>query len=329
MSEAADEQARREADEQAQREADEQAQREADERAQREAADPTTRPGRLRELAASPALRRAVAANPSTPLDLLLDLMVQHAEEAAHNAALPLLLLERPSALSERPQSLGALLAIEPPGWLLGLMQSLWSEEVRPRGPFEGSLFHVRFGEWLAQRDDTPPELLGRLCASHWLKTRRLAARNPRAPAEVVELLRAVGDEVVGRSRPPVTPGQLRAAAALGSRGAELVALHPEAPDDLLADLAASRSTHVLEALARRPGLPAALAEPLARGPHHAVWHALAANPSTPVAWLVRYARDGSTYLRRTVARNPSLPAPQRRQLAVDPQAEVRLAAQG
>lgn len=247
----------------------------------REATDPTTPAARLLRLAAHPDPRipRAVARNPGTPRELALGLLETYPADASLNPMLPLWLIEQPDLLRQRPQALAALLSVEPPSWMIPGLQGSWGELSAER-------FDLALGKWLARRSDTPAWLLARLCASGHRGTRFMASRHPEVPCNVISLLRAVGSDADLRSpvrhRPPVSAVHLREAATLGVWGAQLVASHQGAPDDLLVTLAGHASLAVLETLARRPGLPATAATALLRHPSRAVREALETNPRRP-----------------------------------------------
>jgi hypothetical protein len=247
----------------------------------REATDPTTPAARLSRLAAhhDPRIPRAVARNPGTPRELARGLLETYPADALLNPMLPLWLIEQPDLLRQRPQTLAALLSVEPPSWLIPGLQGSWSELSSDR-------VDLALGKWLARRGDTPAWLLGRLCTSGHRGTRFVASRHPEVPCNVISLLRAAGSDADLRSpvrhRPPVVAARLREAAALGVWGAQLVASHQGTPDDLLVTLAGHSSLAVLETLARRPRLPATAAAALLRHPSSAVREALEANPRRP-----------------------------------------------
>ena len=153
-----------------------------------EASDPGTSPERLRVLAVHTdhRVQRAIAANPSSPRDLVLALLETYPFEAASNPTLPFWLLERPDLLHQRPRVVPALLTVEPPPWLVSALEAHWN-------PRSGARVDILLGRWLARRPGTPPALLGRLCAAGHAGTRALAARRPDSPYKVKALLRAVG----------------------------------------------------------------------------------------------------------------------------------------
>jgi hypothetical protein len=205
-----------------------------------------------------------VARNPALTRELALALLETYPADASHNPALPLWLLEQPDLLRLRPRTLPALLSIDPPAWLLSVLQDQWNEHSAERTD-------VLLGKWLARRADTPAWLLTRLCACGHPGTRYLASRNPEVPYKTLALLQAAGSDpdlrLPVRRRPPVSSTQLREAAALGVWGAQLVASHPRAPEELLQQLARHPSPAVLETLARHPRRPASLLAPPASAP--------------------------------------------------------------
>jgi hypothetical protein len=191
-----------------------------------------------------------VARNPALTRELALALLETYPADASHNPALPLWLLEQPDLLRLRPRTIPALLSIDPPAWLLSVLQDQWNEHSSERTD-------VLLGKWLARRPDTPAWLLTRLCACGHPGTRYLASRNPEVPYKTLALLQAAGSDpdlrLPVRRRPPASSTQLREAAALGVWGAQLVASHPRAPEELLAELARHPSPAVTETLARHP----------------------------------------------------------------------------
>ncbi|MDX2701778.1 hypothetical protein PV350_02845 [Streptomyces sp. PA03-6a] len=177
--------------------------------------------------------------------------------------------------------SMGADLALSwpvaPPHWLreVPLEERLTYLDCR----------HVAFRRVLASCRDLPEEAWQRLDDDPDLNVRRIAARRPDTPPEVLErLVRAHGDEF--RVRPPLVEHPhfprhtLRTFADEPDARVRYVALQdPELPRPLLERLAAAEESFLRQAVARHPNITDALLERLLRDPDPEVVHRAAANP--------------------------------------------------
>jgi hypothetical protein len=304
-----------------------------------EARDPGCKPERLRALASHKAaqVRRAVAANPNTPPEVLARLAAHFPRAVLENPVLDLLLLVNPNWLAEIPPfARNRLLAqpCAPTGFLR------WAARNGDIGALQS----------LAQNSSTPPELLGPLLASPLpavAEAARLHVSLESSPYETA-LLWLEGD---------ADTAQLRQLALLGLVPGWLVPRLAREPDPALrAHLAASAQTPIeaLEALlldededVRRAaqGNPATPSEALerfarleageptdlplellARG-HPWARTLVARYPHTPQGLLGRLAADEDWRVRQAAASNPTLGAEGLSVLAADPDRDVRTAA--
>lgn len=141
-----------------------------------------------------------------------------------------------------------------------------------------------RANEWrfpeglaLASNPAATEETLASLCTANLEAVRTAAARHPRAPRALLDLLARAGSQPdLAALRPALSPGErpacsadeLRSLARLGYWGACLAASHPSAPFDLLLSLLAEHPEHRVARLALdRLDLASIDLDPLLVGP--------------------------------------------------------------
>lgn len=135
----------------------------------RQANDPRTPPPRLAELARvyDRDVQRAVASNPSTPLDTLLALLGAWPDEVTGNAALDLYRLSDPLFLSRAAVDTRSRWAAgkTTPSWALAQLASDADRVVRKA---------------VARHERCPPDRLAQLARDPQSAVRQAAASNPR-----------------------------------------------------------------------------------------------------------------------------------------------------
>ena len=320
-----------------------------------EAADPSTTPERLTELAdqsvelarlvaqnpSAPeqlliklsrshdvSIRRSLAGNPSTPLDVLHSVGKKFPKELLKNPALNLLLLENPNLLREFPSS---------------ILSTLLKQDDCPMGVLTQAVLVEDEEVLLAicRHAGATPEMMQRLQASTYTTVRTAASlhvsqtqtvRNwqEQLQATVVEILR----QAMPTQRLRFLP-LLRAASQLLTDEQSSADTSPPAFYSIVEDLTHTYSdAAVLErhlkggwyGLLANPLFPVAMLERLANDDNWKVRQAIASSLSTPVIWLERLANDEDYQVRQSVARNLSTPVPLLEQLASDVDYNVCLA---
>jgi len=155
----------------------------------------------------------------------------------------------------------------------------------------------------VAANPSTPPDVLVRLAASGRRNIQRAVLTNTSAPPPaLLALLRHAPREICWE-----------------------VPLHPAADDDVYREAAGSSETRTRQAVAGQPDLPADVADALAQDPHHSVRGMLAERTSRPDVLAVLVV-DPHRLVRAMAPRNPLLTTDQLRNLAHDPNADVRAA---
>jgi len=298
------------------------------------AANPAAPPDTLKRLrrVANRATRAAVASNPNTPIEVLLELVPEFPLEVLDNPVLPLLMLANPELPGQMvrqltPDAQSALLRCEQvqrailrplatsPDASVRALAALHVALAGEPGPVELVQAEAAFHAALAQVVVGEPQVVFELpgLVSPWFLALLLDTpsaeqipRCPDAPAEV--LLRLARDGAL--------------CALVG------IAAHPKTPARLLAQLALHTVPEVRVAAARNLAISPRLLSDLANTAHVQVRLAVAKHPAAGEATLAELARDRSPRIRAAVARNPSAPQSLVRQLAADSELEVRAAAQ-
>ena len=180
---------------------------------EREAVDPTATPERLTELADAPdpAVRRAVASNPNTPLPVLYALAVEFAAEVLANPVLPLLMLEDPNLLVRAPAAtvlallrsdsitapMLAQAAVHPDH---DVQRAVASHPMTPGAILE-RLARIQFRyEEVAANPAAPAALLEYLAGHSWVDVRREVVSNPSLLSDALQRL-LEDEDVLVRNR--------------------------------------------------------------------------------------------------------------------------------
>ena len=265
----------------------------------REALDPQTSADRLRKLAGNSLLRLSVAANPSTPPDVLeqmsnaTDLALVARVAANPNTPTPVLL----SLAEQFPEAFLAnpvlpLLLIESPCLLEALSpQALLS---------------------LLRLADVPHLLLGTALHANDETVRRVATMHVAIAGEVTDAWRSVlTDQILLlNTRPAIVPSFL---------------FDPEIlPVWLLPILALVPDASMRVGLLHHPELPPAIIEQFALDSSENVRAVVALNESTSPHVLAQLADDPAPRVRGSVALNGKTPLALREVLATDPDPSVR-----
>lgn len=187
-----------------------------------------------------------------------------------------------------------------------------------------------------ARHPSAPADLLSEWMTDADPTLRQAAAAHPAAPASLLQLLVAAGSspDLQGIERPKPGAGALVpggaewvALAQLGPWARRLAAAHPGSPADLVARLAADADATVRRAAARHPALSEGAMQRLAADEAPDIRWALARRTDLSAATLSRFASDPLPALRMRAAADPRLPADLHAALRVDPDADVRAAA--
>jgi hypothetical protein len=293
----------------------------------RRARAPETLAEALAELSASPdpAVRAAVAENPSTPLSTLWSLAPSYPREVLRNPLLELLLLGEPQVFHEAPvKALEALIQ-------------------RPEAP-EGFLFAVATGPhpqlrfWLARSPNLPARLLQHFLLHEEKHLRQSANKNPKRPRDLMKrLLRAGADVSLDHEKrgdqldPKLPEAELRALFDIDGFFSKWVVLrHPNAPAELFLRAGYEASPLLgqlaLAWLTRHPG------HPIAQELHHALLVHPDATVKASAARALRLvvedlralAEETNPALRRMAAMNPNTPQHVLNALSQDKIPEVR-----
>lgn len=297
-----------------------------------EAKDPTTPIERLKELAknyqSDTRVAEALLQNPSSPPELLAEVLAKAPLALIQNPAISLLLLENPGLFDRfdgRPLSLIAAHQ-ETPLWLL---EALSNRTYRAgSGSYElsyalatnknssetllarlATIEDAGLHRLLAQHPKIPQELLQKFLLSAAPGVRYHAARNSKASQKILAFLHRAGAspwlEKYVDPDPSMTQEELTQLSTMGALGMFLFARHPNAPPARLEEL--SKDINLLKSLLKNPRLSGHLLQriftekPYLRLP-------IAQHPNTPPELLARLAADDNAKIREAAARNPSMP---------------------
>ncbi len=235
------------------------------------AANPAAPPDLLLALADRGELGPLLASNPGLPAPLLWKLAARHPREVLANPLFALLMLDRPD-LGEAPDD--ALISLLAAGELGPDWFFLVEEHARQAS---------RWGllRWLAESPSTPVEILERWCDDPRLQPALL--KNPQTPDELLWRLAASTapyTQLCFARSPRATPGWLTVMAGVREEWLRKeVASNPRTPPEVLKKLAHDPDQAVQSAALQNPSLPDALAlfEEVGRASGEALLRALAA----------------------------------------------------
>ncbi len=327
--------------------------------------DPTLAPIIARNTSAAPELlarlahrddvtRAAVAANPNTPRDVLLELAGEFPTQFLANPVLPLLLLEDPNLpMTMDEPTLAKIIRYEQaPGAFIRAAGARNGKELQA-----GRAMHVQVaGEaepgWEQEiapfildvdfRYNTSDDLADMLrlpgLAPNWLLDLLVmqpsmyarVVRNPDTPAAHLERLAVYEDANVRRAiiAHPHVPAELiqRLARDPTPRVRQAVAGSNQVDAELLDLLAGDRDLIVRRAVAKNPLATAAILDRLANDPEPDLRRVVARNSATSPTTLAHLAKEADKFVRQFVAANPQTSLAVLIQLASDSTAKVRAA---
>jgi hypothetical protein len=292
-----------------------------------EAENPTTPPERLRILARK-GRAKEVAANPNTPVDLLLQLAARHFDAFLANPVLPLLLLEDPGLFLKLPTgSLRRLLRNKDlPATFLQTLTRHPDAEVRGAAKLHVAAPSVADQKAeldaalhaLPARSGSLPTLLRLDLLPLWLLEPLGGAISNELRREVLATLQRRPDEPSQALWRLLERGGLRPRTVNTWTG-----MAPNLTGEELERLARSGPVARWQA-AQHPLTPPATLQRLTADASPRVALAALANRSTPEAALWAYAGSAELRCRLQVVRNPACPARLLDQLSQDRSAQVR-----
>ena len=301
------------------------------------AAHPEASANLFRELAAdkSASVRKAVALNFNTPLEVLWGLVEEYPELCVENEAFRLAIVVDLGALHRAPEkALEVLLKQKqvPEPWLRwGSRHEGYRVRVavaeHSSTPVEVLELLATDDSWkvrkaVAEHPSAPAEALEQLAGDDFLAVRKAVAVNPSSPREVLEQLAADHDWVSKYVRWAVAANSQAPVEVLGelvvkensdirqvARRTLLLAIRrEEVPADALQELAGSESSWVRKTVARRELAPLEVLKQLAGDEEEDVRKAVAENSSTPPALLRQLAEDSNAEVQQAARSHPNAP---------------------
>ncbi len=287
-----------------------------------EASDPTTSLQRLTELAkqGDKDTKKAVAANPNTPPELLSKLAEDFPGQVLQNPVLDLLLLEEPAFFENMPRASRIAIAESEYADVELLRQLGGSRSIHPR---------VRGA--VASNPNTPEDLVRDL-AGQAIAARAGAARNPKTPEELLRKLSEDDKEEVrlGCASNESTPEDILREFALEENleFRRTIAKNRATPSDILEKLATSGDTATRQAALDNPSTPEEIVELIERATlkqnHFHAWTVFA-DPELPVDDAIKLADpDLGEFAAHLAAQHPQLPPELLETLADHPSSVVR-----
>lgn len=247
----------------------------------------------------------ALAANPNTPVDVLMRLAGAFPAELCANPIFPLLMLERPNLPGELPIATvrGLLRYSGVPRGFLEWLAAYGMPDVAAAARMHVNLGGPAGDDWpaLAQAELELLHSPGNLALTH----------------EMAEL--GAVPEWLGPALSALDDNSSAGASATVAE-AEAALLHPSTDtlEQLLALRALADQPQLRARIAALAGLPAELLRELAGDDHASVRAAAARNPDLPADTLAQLADDESPLVTRAAAENPAAPAELLDQLARD-----------
>jgi hypothetical protein len=306
---------------------------------ERQASDVNTPPEQLRRLAAQDtAIAQKVAQNPSTDLELLLELGAQFPTELLNNPIFPLLMLENPALLTQMPiTTLRSILRLEEVpvrflNWAAAhpdptIQRIVVQHRSTPKAAIEvlaessdswvkeTVAYHRLYAEEVSQREWKRNAFTA--LSKLKFKQNKVTARKLVDLASVPEFLI---EQFGWECRVEVAKGRQLSMRVLERLATDLIhdvrwaiAANPQTPPRLLEKFAKTNDWQARACVAANPQTPPHLLEYLLREDsdtlHGATRRALATNPNLPVALLSALARDKHRDVRCQVAHHPRTPA--------------------
>jgi hypothetical protein len=189
---------------------------------------------------------------------------------------------------------------------------------------------------FVAERDDTPADILTRLAYDERFSVQRYVASNSATPESVLLLLSrqdVYSDdndaicEDLDDDDPDLGPEHVREAALCNPSNPLYQAQNADTSSDRLGGLACHHSVEVRRLAAANPNASSNAIDKLALDSDEGARKEAAANDVATAATLVKLANDLSASVRAAVAANSSCPKPLFKIFALDKAGEVRMAA--
>ena len=244
------------------------------------AEDINTKAEQLRELAKTgdEKVLAAIARNPNTPSELLVELAGEYLDEIGNNPALELILFENPNFIEDISYK-----HFEDFLYKHEKCCSIWL----PDWFFKLAVFHSNYEirSLIASNFHTPVSYLGKLAKDEHEYVRSGVADNENTPSFLLEKLAEDEDSDVR----------------------ERVGFNENTPISLLEKLAEDESFWVRYSVAYNKNTPINLLEKLVTDPHPAVRSTVAENQNTPISLLEKLTEDEDDEVRKAVAENPKM----------------------
>ncbi|WP_376794966.1 hypothetical protein [Thermogemmatispora sp.] len=291
------------------------------------AANPATPPAVLEQLSRERDLsvRRAVARNPNTSLDLLLELAREFPHEFLSNPVLPLLNLTQPDFIKRAsPQAWLQLLRCEetPLLWLRWLNEDVNLSRIRwfSDETMWALQWHVAIAGEISEFNEQWRRIASEAVADYERRNSQVGLYPRSFSSTLVLLVLAIPDFY-----PLVIEGIYQPDEECWRR--LLLACYPHLRQETLLKLVSEGPLEVRAEVIRLAALPLELLQELAKATEVEIRSAVAANPATPPALLLTLAEDTSNRVRSAAASHPQLPAEGLLSLVRSSEPEVRRAA--
>jgi hypothetical protein len=269
------------------------------------------------------AIQRALVSNPSTPLELLMQLGEKFPALLLENLVFPLLLLEDPMLSVIPVKALVALAKL--PQFPSGLLASLTHHpnwEVRAA---------------VAANPSTPPEVLISLLENEDINDSNYAENNPSMPQEYLQLFQRARRLIIGVTKringkairekseePPLTSEEIKLLFSRGRRSRTWLARNPVLPLSMMEPLLTSPEFEIRASLGSNPSLPSSLLMKVASDPSRYVYSTVIYREDLPLTAMGVLSMSSDIFIRTRLAVNLALPVELLELLASDAEAEVR-----
>jgi hypothetical protein len=268
-------------------------------------------------------IQQALVSNPSTPLEVLMQLGEKFPALLLENLVFPLLLLEDPTLSTIPTKTLVALARL--PQFPSGLLASLAYHQD----------WEIRAA--VASNPNTPPEKLISLLEDADIDESSYAENNPSTPREYVRLLQRARDLIAGVTKrvdgktirekseePPLSLEEMELLFSRGTQSRIWLARNPALPLSMMESLLASPEIEIRASLGSNPSLPAALLLKVATDPSRYVYSRVLHREDLPVEAMGILSMSQQVSTRARLAINSALPVELLELLADDLEAEVR-----